>query len=126
MLNQALVKSKYDAWVDWESIPLTADWWEEIKAGIEAADTFIFVISPDSVASKVCGQEIDHAVANHKRLVPVVRREERRILLLRSLLGIMSAAFWQRRGRGSTPTGCGSGGRLPKLPHWRRPLMRSF
>ncbi|MEM9486995.1 MAG: TIR domain-containing protein [Cyanobacteria bacterium P01_F01_bin.116] len=75
VLNQALVSSKYDAWVDWENIPLTADWWEEIKAGIEGADTFIFVISPDSIASEICDQEIDHAVASNKRLVPIVYRE---------------------------------------------------
>lgn len=74
VLNQALIESKYDAWIDWENIPLTADWWAEIEAGIEAADTFIFVISPDSIASQVCGQEIDHAVANNKRLMPIVRR----------------------------------------------------
>ncbi|ESA34684.1 wd40 repeat-containing protein [Leptolyngbya sp. Heron Island J] len=43
VLHQALLESHYDSWVDWEDIPLTADWWEEIKAGIESADTFIFV-----------------------------------------------------------------------------------
>ena len=58
VLNQALEESQYDTWVDWEDIPLTADWWEEIKSGIEAADTFLFVISPGSITSKVCGQEI--------------------------------------------------------------------
>ena len=60
VLNQALNQSQYDAWVDWEDIPLTADWWKEIQAGIDAANTFIFVISPDSVLSKVCRQEIDY------------------------------------------------------------------
>jgi CHAT domain-containing protein len=75
VLHQALAESKYDAWVDWEDIPITADWWEEIKAGIEAADTFVFVISPDSVTSRVCGKEVDHAMAHNKRLVPIVRRE---------------------------------------------------
>ncbi len=50
VLHQALTQSKYDAWVDWQDIPLTADWWEEIKSGIEAADTFVCVISPDSMA----------------------------------------------------------------------------
>lgn len=76
VLHQALQESTYDAWIDWEDIPLTADWWEEIKIGIEAANTFLFVISPDSIKSKVCGQEIDYAVANNKRLVPIVRRED--------------------------------------------------
>ena len=75
VLHQALAESKYDAWIDWQDIPPTADWWAEIEAGIEAADAFLFVISPDSVTSRVCNREIDHAVANHKRLIPIVRRE---------------------------------------------------
>ena len=75
VLHQALAKSKYEAWIDWQDIPPTADWWAEIEAGIEAADAFIFVISPDSIASQVCHREVDHAVANHKRLTPIVRRD---------------------------------------------------
>ncbi|ASC70045.1 WD-40 repeat protein [Halomicronema hongdechloris C2206] len=95
VLNQALVESKYDAWIDWEDIPLTADWWEEIKAGIEAADTFIFVISPDSIASKVCRQEIDHAVANNKRLMPIVRREGFDMALVHPALGKANWLFFK-------------------------------
>jgi WD40 repeat protein len=75
VLHQALTTSHYNAWVDWEDIPLTANWWSEIKSGIEQADTFVFIISPDSIHSKVCGQELDHAVTHNKRLVPIVRRD---------------------------------------------------
>ncbi|MBC8170234.1 MAG: TIR domain-containing protein [Anaerolineae bacterium] len=64
-----------DIWVDWEDIPKTADWWSEIKDGVEKADSFIFVISPDSVDSEVCGWEINHAVELKKRLIPVLRRD---------------------------------------------------
>ncbi len=74
-LHGALQTHDRDSWVDWEDIPLTADWWLEIQRGIEAANAFVFVISPDSVASAVCREEIDHAVAHNKRLVPIVRRE---------------------------------------------------
>lgn len=95
VLNQALADSKYDAWVDWENIPLTADWWEEIKAGIEGADTFIFVISPDSIESKVCGQEIDHAVENNKRLLPIVYREGFDMSLVRPTLGKHNWLFFR-------------------------------
>ncbi|MEM7066526.1 MAG: TIR domain-containing protein [Cyanobacteria bacterium P01_B01_bin.77] len=95
VLNQALTNSKYDAWVDWEDIPLTADWWEEIKAGIEGADTFIFVISPDSIASKVCGQEIDHAVENNKRLLPIVYREGFDMSRVRPALGKHNWLFFK-------------------------------
>ena len=96
VLNQALTKSKYDAWVDWENIPLTADWWEEIKAGIEGADTFIFVISPDSIASKVCGQEIDHAVENNKRLLPILYREGFDKSLMRPALSKHNWLFFRK------------------------------
>jgi cell division protein FtsN len=61
--------------VDWEDIESTEDWWAGIQAGIEEADTFVFIISPDSAASEVCHQEINHAAAHNKRLVPIVYRE---------------------------------------------------
>jgi hypothetical protein len=35
--------------------------------------SFIFVLTPDSVASVVCGREIVHAAADNKRLVPLVK-----------------------------------------------------
>ncbi|NJL46513.1 MAG: toll/interleukin-1 receptor domain-containing protein [Leptolyngbyaceae cyanobacterium SM2_5_2] len=75
VLHQALSQSRYDAWVDWDDIPESAAWWKAIEAGIEAAHTCIFVVSPDSVVSTVCRQEIDHAAKYRKRLIPVVRRE---------------------------------------------------
>ncbi len=74
-LHEALTAQNRDTWVDWEDIPPTADWWKEVCAGIEAANAFVFVISPDSVRSPVCRNEIEHAVANNKRLVPILRRE---------------------------------------------------
>ncbi|KAM3104714.1 TIR domain-containing protein, partial [Phormidesmis sp. 146-33] len=74
-LHDALRAEQREIWVDWQAIPLTADWWQEIERGIEGTNTFVFVISPDSVASEVCRDEIDHAVKHNKRLVPIVHRE---------------------------------------------------
>jgi len=74
-LTGELQKSNLDFWVDWEGIPPTVDWWREIEKGIEEADAFLFLISPDSAASKVCGQEIDHAVKNAKRIIPIVAQD---------------------------------------------------
>ena len=74
-LHSALEATGREVWVDWESIPVAGDWWQEIQLGIELADTFLFVLSPDSVASKVCGQEIEEALKHNKRLVPVVFEE---------------------------------------------------
>ena len=74
-LHEALAQQNRDTWVDWQDIPLTADWLKEIYAGIEAADTFVFIISPDSVQSPTCASEISRAVALNKRIAPIVRRE---------------------------------------------------
>ena len=73
-LNDALVAHKREAWVDWKDIPLTAEWQQEILINIETADSFVFVISPDSASSPNCRKEIDHAVSNNKRMVPIFRR----------------------------------------------------
>ena len=74
-LHDALKDRGRETWVDWEDIPPTAEWLKEIFSAIEAAHTFAFVISPDSVASDMCKQEIAHAVKHNKRLVPIVRRD---------------------------------------------------
>lgn len=64
-----------DIWVDWEGIALSADWMAEITKGIRESDAFIFVISPDSVASEVCKREIELAVESNKRFIPILYRE---------------------------------------------------
>lgn len=74
-LHSRLTEAGRNCWVDWEDIPPTAQWLAEIYAAIEAADTFIFVISPDSLASKVCRQEIEHASQLNKRFVPLLYRQ---------------------------------------------------
>ena len=57
-LTKAFEGQGLDFWIDWEGIPPTVDWWKEIEKGIEEADIFLFLISPDSTKSKVCRQEI--------------------------------------------------------------------
>ncbi len=74
-LHKALEKRNRKPWVDWEDIPLTAKWLEEVYAGIESSDSFAFVISPDSIESEYCIVELNHAAQNNKRLVPLLHRD---------------------------------------------------
>lgn len=53
----ALAASKLDTWIDWKSIPKGEDWQQEIYRGIEEADAFLFLISPDSVVSEPCNRD---------------------------------------------------------------------
>ena len=74
-LYEALRRSGRRAWIDLKSIPFTHIWMNEIHSGIEAADNFIFVITPDSVTSKYCLAELQYALKCKKRLIPLQRRE---------------------------------------------------
>ena len=74
-LTAALAARGRSAWVDFADIPPTAEWMAEIKGAIDAADTVVVVLSPDSVASPVCTEELEAAVDANKRIVPVVVRD---------------------------------------------------
>jgi WD40 repeat protein len=74
-LRDALHARERESWVDLDDIPPSAEWLKEVFAGIEGSDTFVVVISPDSVRSDVCELELRHAVAHNKRIVPIVARQ---------------------------------------------------
>jgi WD40 repeat protein len=74
-LADCLSAENYELWIDWESIPPTVDWKSQIQKGVEEADTFLFLISPDSIKSTECAEELMQAVKNGKRLIPLVVRE---------------------------------------------------
>lgn len=74
-LDQAFKAQDMEVWVDYEDIAPSIDWWEEIQAGIEAANIFVFVITPDSVTSEICREEISHALEHGKRFLPILHRD---------------------------------------------------
>lgn len=74
-LHEGIVAHGRETWVDWQGIPPTADWMREIHSAIDAADAVAFVLSPDSIKSTVCRQELEHAIAQNKRLIPLVCQE---------------------------------------------------
>lgn len=74
-LNNAIDAADIDAWVDWEGIPLSSDWMAEITAAIESGDAFVFVISPDSLKSQICQNELELGIKNNKKIIPVLYRE---------------------------------------------------
>jgi len=63
-----------EAWVDWQGIDYSTRWWEEICAGIENADNFVLILSPDSLNSIYCHREIEHARKHNKRIIPFIYR----------------------------------------------------
>jgi WD40 repeat protein len=73
-LTEALSARGKRSWVDWADIPPTAEWMSEIRVAIDAADTYLVVLSPASIGSKICAAELDQALTERKRIVPVLAR----------------------------------------------------
>lgn len=74
-LVKSLEAEGRDVWIDFDDIPFASEWWDEICAGIESSESAVFIISPDSLESKVCGLEVNYAIKNKKRLIPILYRE---------------------------------------------------
>ena len=74
-LTNALAETGRDIWIDWEDIARGADWLHEILSGIEATDTFVFIVSQHSLTSEICNREVEHARKHHKRIIPLVLRD---------------------------------------------------
>jgi hypothetical protein len=73
-LEAALKEHEFEPLIDRTKIYAFEDWWKRIQALIAQADTIIFVLSPDSVASPVCAREVAFAASLNKRFAPIVFR----------------------------------------------------
>ncbi len=74
-LHEALCGRGRDVFVDWEDIPPATEWRDELHEGIDDAGAVIFVISPHSLDSRECDAELQRAIDQGKRIVPVVYEE---------------------------------------------------
>ena|GEM_PF-5644307 len=71
-LSSALEQKGHQTWVDWHDIEYAEDWWQKIQNGIAGSDNFVSIISPHSVRSKLCFDEVQYADDSNKRIIPVV------------------------------------------------------
>ena len=71
-INEALQIQGKTTWFDQESIASGANFQQEIYRGIENSHNFLFIISPDSVNSKYCADEVEYAQKMHKRLITIL------------------------------------------------------
>src|ERR1700685_1373403 len=73
-LEAALKERGFEPLIDREEIYAFEDWWKRIEALIARADTVVFVVSPDSVASREALKEVQYAASLNKRFAPIVCR----------------------------------------------------
>ena len=73
-LEVALKARGFEPLIDRTEIYAFEDWWRRIEGLIGQADTVVFVLSPDAVASQVALKEVADAALLNKRFAPIVCR----------------------------------------------------
>jgi tetratricopeptide (TPR) repeat protein len=71
-IEAALKARGFEPLIDRSEIYAFEDWWKRIEALISRADTVVFVLSPDAVASDVALKEVAYAASLNKRFAPIV------------------------------------------------------
>jgi len=71
-LHDALESDRYDAWLDRRDIPPGAEWDTAIEAAIENCKAFLFVVTPGSIASRACLDELSHALSTKRPVIPLM------------------------------------------------------
>ncbi len=68
----SLMRHGLTVWMDDKDIKTGMTFEEAIRHGIERADAFLFLLSPDSIKSPYCLMEMNHALQMHKRIIPLL------------------------------------------------------
>lgn len=63
-----------DLWMDKDDLKAGSNWRERVDVGIRQSLNFLFLISPDSVSSPECEEELKVALNANKRIIPLVCR----------------------------------------------------
>ena len=74
-LNQKLHEEGLDVWIDWEDIPYSSNWWNEISQAVDGASAFVCVLSDDYFKSETCAAELKLAEERNKRIIPVCYKD---------------------------------------------------
>ncbi|WP_291728139.1 toll/interleukin-1 receptor domain-containing protein [Bernardetia sp.] len=74
-INENLQIAGKTTWFDQESIASGADFQKEIYQGIENADNIVFILSPESILSPYCADEVEYAQKLGKRFITLLYRE---------------------------------------------------
>ncbi|HXU33007.1 MAG TPA: toll/interleukin-1 receptor domain-containing protein, partial [Thermoanaerobaculia bacterium] len=71
-LVQALLDRGRRPWVDRRDLQPSDEWLRALRQGIEASDSFLFLVSRAAITSRYCLQELGWAVDLGKRIIPVL------------------------------------------------------
>ncbi len=65
----------HETWYD-QRLYAGQNWWKEILRRLDWCESFVYLLSPDSIASEYCRKEFELAQSLGKHIVPVLIRDE--------------------------------------------------
>lgn len=74
-VRKTLIRAGITVWIDKNDIKTAEDFQKAIYRGIEKADNIVYLLSPASLRSTYCQQELAYARTYHKRIIPLLARE---------------------------------------------------
>ncbi|WP_199248296.1 toll/interleukin-1 receptor domain-containing protein [[Phormidium] sp. ETS-05] len=74
-IRNSLRRESITVWTNTTDIKTGEAFQEAINRGIEQADNLVYLLSPDSLNSTYCQQELALALSLHKRIIPILVRE---------------------------------------------------
>ncbi|MGF1538216.1 MAG: TIR domain-containing protein [Elainellaceae cyanobacterium] len=73
-VHRILQRRGFTVWVNTTDIQTGTDFEQAIREGVEKADNVVYLLSPSSLASQYCQQELDFAQTYNKRIIPLLIR----------------------------------------------------
>ncbi|NET72711.1 MAG: toll/interleukin-1 receptor domain-containing protein, partial [Sphaerospermopsis sp. SIO1G2] len=71
-IRKTLMRESLTIWTNKTDIQTGSKFHTAINQGIEGADNFVYLISKNSLQSEYCQQELDLALVNNKRIIPLL------------------------------------------------------
>ena len=71
-IRKRMLREGFTVWINTVDIPTAEDFQVAINRGIEKADNVVLLLSPSSLASQYCQQELAYARQYHKRVIPLL------------------------------------------------------
>ncbi len=92
-IRNSLRRESITVWTNQTDIKTGEAFEEAIKLGIEQADNVVYLLSPDSLNSTYCQQELALALSLHKRIIPVLLRTTDRAQVSEALQSLQYIDF---------------------------------
>jgi hypothetical protein len=73
-IAEILIQAGHDPWFDDALLP-GQDWKQKLSQAIHECDSFIYILSPESVESEWCQWEFKEAVKQGKPIIPIMLRQ---------------------------------------------------